>query len=451
MELRKLLSLISQKINLIIAIMILFVVGSAVVSALLISPKYESKATMIIRSSNYNEYSYNDILLTQKLVNTYIVIILSDSVLNQVSDNLGLGMSSDDLRDMLNVSGIGDTEIISVKVTDTIPRRSMDIANEITRVSPKEIMRTAKVGNIELIDHATLPKEPISPNYAINAFFAGLIAFILTLVTIVLKDQLDKTIKTPADVENLLDLTVLGQIPSSKRKKANDYTLVDDEDFFQVEAYNTLRTNIEYSIINNVNKTFVVTSSVSLEGKSHIIANLGVFLAHIGYNVLLVDCDFRKPKLNRFFDLPSKVGLTNVLYKRTELDSAINKIDSRLHVLCTGPLPPNSVEILSSKQMKDFLKTVSGTYNYILIDTPPSAYLADASVLGPIVNGVLLVIKYGSTPADVVLQAVSNLKKVNANITGAVISQVNIRKTQEYKKHNNIDHYYYKSKKKKRR
>lgn len=219
----------------------------------------------------------------------------------------------------------------------------------------------------------------------------------------------------------------------------NEYKLVDDENFYLVEAYKTLRTNLEYSIIGKNNKVIIVTSSVSQEGKSHITANLGVFLSHIGYKVLLMDCDFRKPKLNKFFNLSSRVGITNILFKKTELICAINPVDTLLHVLCTGPLPPNSVEILNSKQMKALIKTVSTKYDYILIDTPPSAYLSDASILVPNSTGVLFVIKYSSTPTDVIKQAITNLEKANANIIGTIISQI----TKKYTRYNKYDINYY--------
>lgn len=226
-----------------------------------------------------------------------------------------------------------------------------------------------------------------------------------------------------------------------KKNTQNEYTLVSDDNFQLVEAYKILRTNLEYSIINNKNKIVMVTSAVAQEGKSHVTANLGYFLSQSGYSVLLMDCDFRKPKLQRFFDLPNSLGISNVIFKRRDLTRVIQIVKPNLHLLCTGPLPPNSVEILGSSQMKDILNTLSDMYDYVLIDTPPSAYLSDACVLAPSTDGVLFIIKYSSTPTDVISKAVTNLRNVEANIIGAVLTQVITKKIDGYNKYMHIDHY----------
>ena len=219
------------------------------------------------------------------------------------------------------------------------------------------------------------------------------------------------------------------------QKKQQAFRLINNEDFFLVEGFNSLRTNLEYSLIDGAHKAIVITSAVPQEGKTYITANLGFSLMKIGYKVLLMDCDFRKPQLHRFFNMPSHVGITNVLFKKIEFENAVNQINSHLHVLCSGPLPPNSVEVLNSRLMKDFIKKVSEQYNYVLIDTPPSAYLSDASVLAPNTNGVLFVIKYGDTQIDTIKQALLNLKKVNANIIGAITSQVKIKRSKKSRNH----------------
>lgn len=217
MELHKVFSLLLQNFVLIIIVILLFMILAGVISTLFIAPKYEAKSTLIINKtsgqSKSTEYDYSDILLTQSLVNTYSIIIISDAVLTQVINNIGHNISPDDLRKNLIVQGIDDTEIISISVKDTIPKRAVDVVNEITRVCPEEIIRIANVGSVEVIDRAVLPKEPISPNISLNIVLAGLMGFILTVLFILAKDQLDKTIKSQEDIETLLGLPVLGQLP----------------------------------------------------------------------------------------------------------------------------------------------------------------------------------------------------------------------------------------------
>jgi capsular polysaccharide biosynthesis protein len=217
-ELRSILSLLKQKFVLIIIVVLLFMALSAVITSLYIVPKYEAKATLIVNKPNTeattaSDYTYSDLLLTQKLVNTYSAIITSDSVLIQVINNLDLNITTSELRNNLNVSGINDTEIIKITVIDSIPQKAVDIANEITRVSPNEIIRTVKAGSVELIDYAVLPRGPISPSITNNILIAGLLGLVLISLIIIAKEYLNRTIKSSAEIENLFGLPVLGELP----------------------------------------------------------------------------------------------------------------------------------------------------------------------------------------------------------------------------------------------
>lgn len=222
MDLKNILSLFKQKFIIIVLVVSLFVAASAVITITCITPSYSAEATMIVNKSNlvnnssdyvYSEYTYNDILLIQRLVDTYSIIITSDSVLNKVAENLDLNMTADQLREHLTVSGVGDTEIIQITVTDTIPKRAADIANEITRVCPDEIIRMVKAGSVELIDYAVLPQKPSSPNIINNILIAGVLGLVLICFIIIALEYLNKTIKSPKDVEDLIGLPILGQLP----------------------------------------------------------------------------------------------------------------------------------------------------------------------------------------------------------------------------------------------
>lgn len=222
MDLKNILSLFKQKFIIIILVVSFFITASAVITITCITPSYSAKATMIVNKSNmvnnssdyvYSEYTYNDILLIQRLVDTYSIIITSDSVLNKVAENLDLNMTAEQLREHLTVSGVGDTEIIQITVTDTIPKRAADIANEITRVCPDEIIRMVKAGSVELIDYAVLPQKPSSPNIVNNILIAGVLGLVLICFIIIALEYLNKTIKSPKDVEDLIGLPILGQLP----------------------------------------------------------------------------------------------------------------------------------------------------------------------------------------------------------------------------------------------
>lgn len=227
----------------------------------------------------------------------------------------------------------------------------------------------------------------------------------------------------------------------AKKSNSDEYTLVDEKDFHSVEAYKALRTNLEYSIMGDDCKAIIITSSVPKEGKTSIVANLGVYLTHVGKKVLLIDCDLRNPKLHRFFKMPNHIGVTNVIMKKYTLDGAVKKINDFLSILCSGPIPPNPAELLNSKDMHEIIKDVSKEYDYVLIDTPPASQLTDAIVLSPNTNGVLLVIKHASTHVEVIKQTIDNFKKVNATIIGTVISQITTKKLRGYYKYAYYEYY----------
>lgn len=220
-----------------------------------------------------------------------------------------------------------------------------------------------------------------------------------------------------------------------KRKQRRILKLVDSENFNLSESYKMLRANLEYSLTED-KKVILITSSVPYEGKSTVAANLSVFLSDIGYKVLLLECDLRTPQLHKFFNISKLNGLTNIIVKNADINSTIIEINSNLHILCSGPTPPNPAELLGSKKMKYVVDALSNQYDYILMDTPPASSLSDAVVLSPLATGIVLVIKYDSTPVELIKHTIDNFKNVNAKIIGTILSQVDTKKLGMYNKYN---------------
>jgi len=137
------------------------------------------------------------------------------------------------------------------------------------------------------------------------------------------------------------------------------------------------------------------------------------------------------------------VGLSNVIMKKYTLDATIKNIGENLDILCSGPVPPNSVELLNSDEMKALVANVAQKYDYILIDTPPALQLVDAVVLSPVVNGIVLVIKYASTPVDIIKKTLQNFTKINAKVIGTVISQIATKQLSEYHRYAYYQYSYY--------
>lgn len=203
------------------------------------------------------------------------------------------------------------------------------------------------------------------------------------------------------------------------------------------EAYRTLRTNIQFSSIDSTIKSIVFTSSGPNEGKSTISVNTAVTMAQAEKKVLLIDCDLRKPKVHTFFNIRNGQGLTNILVEDLDYKKAINKIDNMdsLHVLTSGPIPPNPSELLGSKKMKGFVEKVKDEYDMVILDTPPVGMVTDAAILSTIVDGTILVCAVGEANIEATKIAKNLLEKVNANILGAVLNKVPVKGGGYYKYH----------------
>lgn len=210
-----------------------------------------------------------------------------------------------------------------------------------------------------------------------------------------------------------------------KKKNSNEFSVVDSKTNI-AEAFRTLRTNIQFSSIDSKLHSIVVTSSKPDEGKSTVIQNLAISMALTNIRVLLIDADLRKPTLYKYFNIGNNSGLTNILMDQAEEEKIVHMIPEvpDLHVITSGPIPPNPSELLSSKKMAAFLERITEKYDLVLIDSPPVGIVTDAAILSTMVDGTLLVCKQGGTNIPELVQAKENLEKVNANILGVVLNGV---------------------------
>ena len=166
----------------------------------------------------------------------------------------------------------------------------------------------------------------------------------------------------------------------------------------QLEAFRRLRTNILTTGNQEGSKLLLLTSAQRGEGKSTVAANLAVTIAQSGRKAILIDCDMRLPTVHKVFDLPNKRGLTSVLTEEVGLEEAIlYSTFPRLHVLTSGPLPPNPTELLGSPQMVALIERAKEEFDFVLLDTPALLSVADAAVLSPIADSIIWVISRAQT------------------------------------------------------
>lgn len=199
------------------------------------------------------------------------------------------------------------------------------------------------------------------------------------------------------------------------------------------EAYRSLRTNIEFANIDKDVKSIMVTSSKQGEGKTTTISNLAITMANMGKKVAIVDCDLRKPRIHKIFEVSNIGGMTDILlthsdYKRYVKNTEINGLD----IITAGRIPSNPSEILASKSMKKLLGEIKQDYDYLFIDAPPVAVVTDAAILSSYIDGVILVCSSGNVEIELAKSSKASLEKVGANMLGVVLNQMNVEGRSSY-------------------
>lgn len=198
------------------------------------------------------------------------------------------------------------------------------------------------------------------------------------------------------------------------------------------EAYRTLRMNLQYSYLGSNHKVIVVTSASPKEGKSTVAANMALALAQDDKKVILIDCDLRKPTIDKRFNISNETGLTElVIAKESEITFGYN-YNENLTILTSGKIPPNPTEILSSNYMLRFINSLRNIFDYIILDAPSVELVTDAQILAAKFDGTILVVKAETTKKSSVHNAINILRRVNANIIGIVLNEIEIKKSDDF-------------------
>ena len=229
-------------------------------------------------------------------------------------------------------------------------------------------------------------------------------------------------------------------LKSKKKKEPRRLQLIASKSmpFHYVEAYKDLRTNLNFIAATENVRSFVMTSALPEESKSNVSINLAVALASGDKNVVVVDCDLRKPALHRYLKIGhSNKGLTNILSGEKALDECIFvSRDLNIHVITAGTVPPNPSELLE-KGMPDLLEQLKERFDYVILDAPPVSLVKDAAILGRIADGAILVVRSRYAPRETVKLAKQKLTSVGVKIFGVVLTRF-----EEKKVHRNTGYAY---------
>ncbi|MCE9608420.1 MAG: polysaccharide biosynthesis tyrosine autokinase [Planctomycetia bacterium] len=265
----------------------------------------------------------------------------------------------------------------------------------------------------------------------------GLAGFLVGLGLACLIDMADKSFRNAEQVRNELGTPLLGHIPvipeakRANRKKQAAATISDTILTLHkprstiAEAYRAVRTGLNFGVRGEGHKVVQVTSPDPGDGKSTFTANLAVSLAQTGKRVLLVDADFRRPRVAKIFGIESSLGLSGVIQGTAELPEAVvPSTVENLSLLPCGPRPANPSELLGSQQFRELVETLREGYDFVLIDTPPVLAVTDPCVVAPRVDGVILLIRITKDVRPHARRSVESLQELGANILGVVVNGV---------------------------
>lgn len=417
---------------------------------LIVKDSFQSEASMCIIDSN-KEVSMSDVQLGSALTGDYEGIIKSRVVLNKVIENLKLELTYKQLYNMVSVENPDSTRILKIHVTSQNARMSVDIANEILKVSVDEIPHVLGSSTPTILDQAdSLFVENLrrsATSYALIGILGGIVIACVVIAVLVITNT---SIKNEEDIQKCSGLSVLGAIPDYKggKKKKTNIVWPEELPFSAAEAIYQLRTAILYS--SKDVKMIAVTSAFENQGKSFISFHLAYSLAQVGKKVLLVDTDMRKSVLQRRMGLDGvKLGLSEYLSGNAEAGQVIYDVGiPNMHVLFSGKLVTNASALLSAKWLQTLCDEVKDSYDYIIFDTPPVGVVGDAAIVSSICDGTLVIVESGVTKKKTLNQVKAELDKVNANILGVVQNMVGSKKDSSYYGGGHYGYYYGKDSKK---
>lgn len=435
---------LKKYILIICGVVVIFVIGVFTYDKSIKKPLYTTYTTIILTKSNEAQtgttITQNDILLNQKLVETYTKIIKSKLVLDQVISETGITYTAEELGQNVAVEAYENTEMLKISVTDSDPELSASIANSIAQVFSGEVAKIYQMNNISVIDIAQVPEE-VSNNTLTRDFFIALFISIFGSIGVIfIIYYFDDSIKLTDDLEEEIGMPVIAKVFKSdigSKNRGKVELLVQKYPKSVVsESIKTLRTNLQFSSVDSELKTILVTSSIPGEGKSFISANLAISFTQTDKKVLIVDCDMRKGRQHRIFKLSNTKGLSNLLIDdMTNYKDYINKTSIKnLYIITRGTVPPNPSELLNSNKNSELIKILRSKFDIIIFDGVPCNGLPDSIIMSKLVDKVLIVSSESVTPRSVLESTKKQLKNVEAPVAGDVLNNVN-RKNSKYGKY----------------
>ena len=440
-----------KNIILIVVFALICALAAFSITHFFVKEKYTASGVLYLSSGSDDSSSspnavYSSIYTSRYLAETYKETLKLRSFLTEVSDEIGGTYSWMQISNMLTVEIIGETEYISVSVTSTDKELAYEIASCICEKANEKFAETFKGGSATIADEVILPERPNDKGEIRNTILGALIGVLLIAAVVAIQFLFDEKLHQSEELKTYYNLPIIGetaQFPrNSKRsiKNATDdaeqikHILNENSDFSTVETYKSIRTNIMLSMPKtDEGRVILVTSASPSEGKTTTSINIASTFAEMGAKTILLDCDLRKPRVHRYLRFNRNNGISNIICGYTTLEDSIKRnVRSNLDVVTAGDIPPNPTELILTKQFAEILNTLRKQYDYIILDTPPIAVVTDATIMSGQSDGVIIVAREEMSTHTLLKIAVSELRKVNANIFGAIVHDCSEKRKKYY-------------------
>lgn len=418
-DLQQLILAVVQRARRVLATAVLCAVIALLGTVILVKP--QAQATVLFYVNNKDRLSENvphsitsaDIMASKSLVDSYIVILNTETTLTKVIGYADAERTVGELQEMIKAEAVNGTEIFRVVVAAEDAREAERIAEAIAHVLPNRIANIIEGTSAKVVDTVVTDAEPAVLDYCKNTVLGFLFGVLLSVAMIVLRELFDPTIKCEEDIAKTTQYPILAAVPHK-------------DSFEAAEAYKLLRTKLMYAGVKNRGCQVVgVSAPLDGEGASTTAIGLARALAQLDRRVALVDCDLRRSALADTLHIDEQAGLADYLACRCGAEDLLHSCalfgeESAFTVIPAGQDAPNSTERLSSPRMDALLTMLRNTHDDVILDLPPVGEVSDAMIVAKKTDGILLAVRREYCNRHALEDAIARLAYVDAEVLGIV-------------------------------
>lgn len=390
--------------------------------------QYRATASFSVNVVNptYSSIQYYNAAIAEQMAATFPHILTSGALTQQVKETLDISYVPS-----ITASAMGNTNIFTLEVTSTDPQLCYDVLNCVMEIYPSVAEFVVGPTNMELIDESGVPTEPISkPDYVHSIILGVLSAGLIWAILAVLYWITHQTVNNEEELSKVVNLPCLGHLPRLRGVDQGSCPIVNDSNdkFGFNESVRLLRVRVEKALAKENSQVLLVTSTIPDEGKTTISINLATALAQKDKKVLLVDCDLRNPSIGETLGTNSGVGFAEFLKGECALKEALHNVGTEnLYVVFGGEAVSDPEKLLVHENVRRFVEAARQIFDYIVLDTPPCAMMADATEIGVLADGALLVVRQDFAARQQIREAVQTLGDNKKPIIGTVLNMTTPR------------------------